>query len=439
MEDGNYQPQQNGNGALLLPVENLDRRVLDKITLALESRLTEHISGVERRLAEMDAETALELQALEKQSAARDGLLGKAVQEAREQWREQLQAARNQNAERISGVDQRLSALQEALAAKFREIVEAVRQAMEARLSLEVKELENRVASRGVAPEQILELESKMSSRMQAAKESYESQFSPLRQTLEQLESQLGILREELPPRIREIVEAVESAMKSRITAGHQGVLDQAATIRQGLEEDLKRQAAAVEALDRKLAAFQQELPLKFKAIVDAVQESLEARMAAEREAELERSRQYSSALDARIEALERNLQRNTEEAVEHAAERVWHAIESRLQQHAAAPPAPRDAGSINELRLKSTSAEQNVLDLIAGLGALFERPVRPTAETAAESSTGAQQASEQVEPEALQPPEKQAAEDEDVPILFKPTQPSRKWRIPFVSSLFLI
>src|ERR1039458_889210 len=68
-------------------------------------------------------------------------------------------AAQQSSAEQISGVDRKLSALQEALPAKFREIVEAVRQSMEARVTLELTELENRVSSRGVAPEQLRELQ----------------------------------------------------------------------------------------------------------------------------------------------------------------------------------------------------------------------------------------------------------------------------------------
>src|ERR1035438_2370160 len=38
--------------------EGLDLRVLDKVVVALEARLTEHVGQVDRRLAEMDAQLA---------------------------------------------------------------------------------------------------------------------------------------------------------------------------------------------------------------------------------------------------------------------------------------------------------------------------------------------------------------------------------------------
>ena len=57
--------------------------------------------------------------------------------------------------------------------------------------------------------------------------------------------------------------------------------------------------------------------------------------------------------------------------------ERVWQALESRLQQRQAQAPAAvvQPAETITGLRQKSTSAEQSVLDLIAGIGQLFEKP----------------------------------------------------------------
>ena len=138
--------------------EGLDGRVLEKVIVALEARLTEHIGQVDRRLAEIDAQVALDLKAVDTHTAAQTDAVEKAIQQIEVQVRDYVAEAQQASAEQISGVDRKLSALQDALPAKFREIVEAVRQSMEARVALELTELENRVASRGVAPEQIQEI-----------------------------------------------------------------------------------------------------------------------------------------------------------------------------------------------------------------------------------------------------------------------------------------
>ena len=137
--------------------EGLDGRVLEKVIVALEARLTEHVGQVDRRLAEIDAQVALDLKAVDTHTSAQTSAVERAIQQIESQVRDYVTGAQQTNAEQISGVDQKLSALQEALPAKFREIIEAVRQSMEARVALELTEVENRVSARGVAPEQIQE------------------------------------------------------------------------------------------------------------------------------------------------------------------------------------------------------------------------------------------------------------------------------------------
>jgi hypothetical protein len=109
----------------------------------------------------------------------------------------------------------------------------------------------------------------------------------------------------------------------------------------------------------------------------------------------------------------------------------------------------------------KSTSAEQNVLDLIAGLGDLFGAPARPAAapepaaapkpavvlEPAAAPKPVAvpepEAAPELVKTRAEVPPatapeeppqEEELAAEQSAAILFRPKEPSRKWRLPFLS-----
>jgi hypothetical protein len=527
--------------------EGLDGRVLEKVIVALEARLTEHVGQVDRRLAEIDAQVALDLKAVDTHTAAQTNAVEKAIQQIEAQVRDYVGAAQQSSAEQISGVDRKLSALQEALPAKFREIIEAGRQSMEARVALELTALENRVSSRGVTSEQFQDLQAnlrgevealsgRLSTQMRDLAEHQQSQTAPLQQALQQLETKLTTLREELPPKIRQIVEAVEASMDARISAGDQQAGDQVASLehalaalraempsaggfQQAVDDNLRRHAEQVGALDQKLTVLQEELPPKIKAIVDAVRESLDARMAvdlqgieerhsaqiqqaearfseaqeqfrqrlaaesktpaleqslaklqadlaamdarietsvadhmagleqhaaqvtagvaaeleslqaqhrnqieqlearlrAERAAQnvpaqidaavaglrqsleaklaaeihdleartpdrspdLEKALQYASLLEARVQALEQKLQPSAEETVDRAVERVWQALESRLQQREAhAPPAVvQPLETISGLRQKSTSAEQSVLDLIAGIGQLFEKP----------------------------------------------------------------
>jgi len=521
--------------------EGLDGRVLEKVIVALEARLTEHIGQVDRRLAEIDAQVALDLKAVDTHTAAQTNAVEKAIQQIEAQVRDYVTAAQQSSAEQISGVEQKLSALQEALPAKFREIVEAVKQSMEARVALELTELENRLVSQGASAAQLQELQAhlqsevealsgKLAAEMRGLADHQQRQTAPLEQALQQLETKLTTLREELPPKIRQIVEAVEASMDARISAGDQRAADQVAALEHALaelraempsaggfqkavDESLRRHAEQVGALDQKLSILQEELPPKIKAIVDAVRESLDARMAVElqsieerhstliqqsearsneaqeqlrrqlaaesktpaleesiaklqaglaamndrlemgdrraadhlagieqraaritadvsaeleslkaqhgariesavadlrqsmearlaaeihalearmsdRPPDLEKALQYASLLEARVQALEQKLQQSAVETVDRAVERVWQALEVRLQQRQAQAPPVRPPETISGLRQKSTSAEQSVLDLIAGIGQLFEKPVpraAPAAPPAAE------------------------------------------------------
>jgi hypothetical protein len=489
VEDRKEQAQTIDKDALMKFGEGLDGRVLEKVIVAMEARLTEHAGQVDRRLAEIDAQVALDLKAVDTHTSAQTNAVEKAIQDIERQVHDYVAAAQQSSAEQIAGVDQKLSALQEALPAKFREIIEAVRQSMEARLALELKEVEDRVGAGRVAPEHLQELEGKLRSELEALSgrlssdlhglaEHQQNQTAPLQQALQQLETKLTTLREELPPKIRQIVEAVEASMAARISAGDQETTGRMASLEQSLaalrsdlptaggfqqaiDENLRRHAEQVGALDQKLTVLQEELPPKIKAIVDAVRESLDARMAVElqaiedkhstqiqqtearfgeaqqklrqqlatesktpaleqdlaqlrtdlkdrvaavaaeleqlesrlrtslaseihdleartpdRSADLEKAMQYASLLEARMQALEEKLHQSAEETVDRAVERVWQALEVRLHQRAAqAPPVAQSTETVTGLRQRSTSAEQSVLDLIAGIGQLFEKP----------------------------------------------------------------
>ncbi len=370
--------------------EGLDGRVLEKVIVALEARLTEHVGQVDRRLAEIDAQVALDLKAVDTHTAAQTNAVEKAIQQIEAQVRDYVSAAQQSSAEQISGVDQKLSALQEALPAKFREIIEAVRQSMEARVTLELTELENRVASRGVPPEHLQELQSnlraevetlssKLAAEMRELAEHQQNQAAPLQQALQQLETKLTTLREELPPKIRQIVEAVEASMEARISAGDQQAAERAGSLEQALaalraempsaggfqqavDENLRRHAEQVGALDQKLTVLQEELPPKIKAIVDAVRESLDARMAVELQGIEERHKAQIEQSAARFNEAQEHFRQQL------AAESKTPALEqgvSKLQADLAAADA-RLADGLRSIEDRQNEVQEQLRQQLA-------------------------------------------------------------------------
>jgi uncharacterized protein YktB (UPF0637 family) len=502
MEDQDRQAQTINGEALMQPGEGFDRRVLDKVIVALEARLTEHVGHVERRIAEMDAQVAIDLKAVLHHAASQNGAFEKAVQQIESEVRTSMDEAQRHGAEQISGVDEKLMALQDALPAKFREIVDAVRQAMEARLALELQalaaptqqalqQLEGKLTTlREEMPPKVRQIveavEAAMDARMGAGDRVVASIAEEVRESMEgvaqlrealgavtarlesgdrlaadqtaSLERRLQVLQEELPPKFKAIVDSVRQSIDARIAAelrtpvleeGVAQLREAMGAVTNRLESDDQR----VGALDRKLTLLHEELPPKFKAIVDAVREALDARVGAELQAleeqhrtqiqaiearlagtiqaleartlggtaELEKALHYSSVLEARILALEQKPQPSSDETVERAVKQVWQSLESRLLQRTEPSQTPE---SISELRQKSASAEQSVVDLIAGIGQIFEKPSL----AAPEPTNGRHPArpAQDVDAEAEEKPEV---------ILLRPKEAGRKWRIPFVSS----
>ena len=105
MEDQDRQAQTMDGEALMKPGEGFDRRVLDKVIVALEARLTEHVGHVERRIAEMDAQVAIDLKAVLNHAASQNGAFEKAVQQIEAEVRASMEAVQRQGAEQILGVD----------------------------------------------------------------------------------------------------------------------------------------------------------------------------------------------------------------------------------------------------------------------------------------------------------------------------------------------
>lgn len=377
--------------------EGLDGRVLEKVIVALEARLTEHVGQVDRRLAEIDAQVALDLKAVDTHTAAQTSAVERALQQIEAQVRDYVASAQQAGAAQIAGVDQRLSALQETLPAKFREIIEAVRQSMEARVALELTEMEGRVKSGAVAPEQLQEFEAKfrgevealsgkLMTELQGLAEQQQTQTAPLQHALQQLETKLSTLREELPPKIRQIVEAVEASMEARIAAGDEQAAGRLAALeqalgalrdempsaggfRQAIDESLQRHAEQVGALDRKLTVLQEELPPKIKAIVDALRESLDARVAAELQTIDERHGAQIQQAEARLSTAHEQLRQELTAA---AKTPVLEQNVAAVQADLAVVHSRLDQGDRRAAE-QAAGVEQHVAQLTAGMSSQLE------------------------------------------------------------------
>src|ERR1700691_2883328 len=67
--------------------DGLDGRVLEKVIVALEARLTEHVGHVDRRLAENDAQVALDLKAVDTHTATHASAVEQSIQQIEAHFR----------------------------------------------------------------------------------------------------------------------------------------------------------------------------------------------------------------------------------------------------------------------------------------------------------------------------------------------------------------
>jgi len=280
-------------------------------------------------------------------------------------------------AEQVGALDQKLTELQEELPPKIKAIVDAVRESLEARVAVELQGIEERHTAQAQQAE----------ARFSEAQEQFRQQLAAESKTpaLEQSVAKLQADFDGLNARL----ETGGGQVGDRLAGLEQHAAQLGAGVSEGLESLRTQQASQIEQLEVRMRAERaaEDIPAQISSAVAGLRDSMEAKLAAEireldartadRSPDLEKALQYASLLEARVAALEQKLQSSAEETVERAVERVWQALESRLQERQAhaQPAVVQPVETITGLRQKSTSAEQSVLDLIAGIGQLFEKP----------------------------------------------------------------
>jgi len=369
------------------------------------------------------------------------------------------------HAEHVGALDRKLTGWQDEVPLRIKASVDAVRESLEARLAAELHGIEERHSA------QIQQSAAHFSAAQEQFRQQLEaeSKTPALEQSLAQVQAELA---------------GVDARLQSsgRQTADHLAGLEQhAAQISAGMAAELEslrtQHRTEIEQLEARWRAERaaENVPAQIDSAVAGLRQSLEAKLATEihdlaartpdRSADLEKALQYASLLEGRVQALEQKLPASLDETVDRTVERVWQALDSRLRQRQAEAPIE----TIRGLRQKSTIAEQSVLDLIAGLGQLFEKPVlrveheapprvsppvepvppvhveperavaaptppAPEAEPKPEPAPPVHQ-----EPLAAKEAAEPASEDKPPVILFKPKDSGRKWRIPFVSSFLMM
>jgi len=117
---------------------SLDQHVLESVAHALEARLKETVGQVERRLAEMEARTALELKAMDQRMGTVASGTEAGLDDLRSAVSNVLEAVERRTAERVAALDEALGRFQTA-------VPESVRREVEARVALFEGRLEERI------------------------------------------------------------------------------------------------------------------------------------------------------------------------------------------------------------------------------------------------------------------------------------------------------
>jgi hypothetical protein len=102
----------------------LDRRAMDALVNAVEARLREQGAQIDRRLADLEAGLALEINALRQQADASAGNNDTAIELAQKQWNEQTLALWQQRKEDLAALRQEIAESQSRFADEIATAVE---------------------------------------------------------------------------------------------------------------------------------------------------------------------------------------------------------------------------------------------------------------------------------------------------------------------------
>jgi hypothetical protein len=103
---------------------SLDRRAMDALVNAVEARLREHSAQMDRRLADLEAGLAIEMDSLRQQEKTIAGRAENALEQANKQWNEQTLALWQQRKEDLAALRQEFTDFQRQFASEITTSVE---------------------------------------------------------------------------------------------------------------------------------------------------------------------------------------------------------------------------------------------------------------------------------------------------------------------------
>jgi len=385
-----------------------DQKVLEAVVNALEARLKEHSGQVERRLTDLEAKIAIELQSLHQQDQSIASGAETHLDEVRRQFGERASAAQER-------LERDLAALRAEVVAVNREFAEAVSHIVDQRVAGSVKE------------------------RADALEQTLDRKLAAAAQTVE--ERLAGAVREQAGGLERQITSAAEmrlGAMEHHVSAAVQSQLG-------AVEQQVSAAVAAhFELLDRQVAAT---VEARAAAIEDAVANALRSEFHS-LEKEL---REAMDRKDREIAELRERLADSDRAAMDFVAA-VGDLCRRSVDRIAkpGAPPAnaarqsvvPSPAEPAPEAACAPPPAPEAALDAIPEPAPASEAALEPVPESAPPPTPPAVQ----IAPEDLAIPMVAAAAAPQAPIRdfdalpgFTQPKAAHSWRLPVVSSFLAL
>ncbi|HXS94873.1 MAG TPA: hypothetical protein VN736_09730 [Candidatus Limnocylindrales bacterium] len=461
------------------PAGTFDQKVLEAVVNALDARLHEHAGQVERRLTELEAKIAIELQTLHKQDQAVANGLQSMIGQVQEHFEARLAEAHEtaaiprlleQRTAELYGQLEKLRGEAAAVPGMVKQHTAELRQRMEADLA-ELRrseeefrgqlkpELESIIREASAIPllleERAAELKNEIATvraEAAAAPASAEQRTAELRQQMEGELSEFRRSEEEFREQLRPELESV-----IREASAIPRLLEQRATELQehmeGTRQELLGEIHGVRSDAASIAQLVEQRTEELRAEFDAVRAeaatpSLVEQRSAELQQRIERNRQelHSEIQAARSEAaglirpLEDRLKAEVRDGIGRAASLIASSSDAAVQEKLA------------PIQQRTMQSERALIDLLKGIGAVCREAAQnmklpddngpggsappPEDEKPPES---VQTVESQPEPE---PPPIEAPADPAMPLpsfAQPPQKPSKLWRIPLVSSLAAI
>ena len=463
------------------PAGTFDQKVLEAVVNALDARLHEHAGQVERRLTELEAKIAIELQTLHKQDQSIANGLQSMIGQVQEHFEARLAEAHEtaaiprlleQRTAELYGQLEKVRGEAAAVPGMVKQHTEELRQQMEAELSefrrseeefrdqlkpelesvireaaaiprlLEERaaELHNEIATirgevaavPGMVKQHTAELRQQMEAELSEFRRSEEEFRDQLRPELESVIREASAIPRLLEQRATELQQHMEGTRQELLGEIH-GVRSDAASIAQLVEQRTEELRAEFDAVRAEAAATP----------------SLVEQRSAELQQRIERNRQelHSEIQAARSEAaslvrpLEDRLKAEVRDGIGRAASLIASSSDAAVQEKLA------------PIQQRTMQSERALIDLLKGIGAVCREAAQnmklpddngpggsaPPPEDEKPENVQTVESQPELEPEA---PPIEAPADPAMPLpsfAQPPQKPSKLWRIPLVSSLAAI